>query len=139
MQTGPGRGPAGEEDGCRPEEEAIAFPSGKGDRAAVDEGRHQVRPGTAPHPSRASPGPPSRKEREILGYAVTDYEPSETVTYQDAEEQTISEEAYASLPATRFAGAEARTAYIGWLPDLHQEDLTLQLLQTSWEGSCTVK
>ena len=81
----------------------------------------------------------SRMEREILGYAVTDYEPSETVTYQDAEEQTISEEAYASLPATRFAGTEARTAYIGWLPDLHQEDLTPQLLQTSWEGSCTVK
>ena len=81
----------------------------------------------------------NRMEREILGYAVTDYEPSETVTYQDAEEQTISEEAYASLPATRFAGMEARTAYIGWLPDLHQEDLTLQLLQTSWEGSCTVK
>ena len=76
----------------------------------------------------------NRMEREILGYAVTDYEPSETVTYQDAEEQTISEEAYASLPATRFAGTEAGTAYIGWLPDLHQEDLTPQLLQTSWEG-----
>lgn len=76
----------------------------------------------------------SRMEREILGYAVTDYEPSETVTYQDAQEQTISEEAYASLPATRFAGTEARTAYIGWLPDLHQEDLTPQLLQTSWQG-----
>lgn len=73
-------------------------------------------------------------EREILGYAVTDYEPSETVTYQDAEEHPISEGAYASLPATRFAGTEARTAYIGWLPDLHQEDLTPQLLQTSWEG-----
>ena len=64
----------------------------------------------------------NRMEREILGYAVTDYEPSETVTYQDAEEQTISEEAYGSLPATRFAGTEARTAYFGWLPDLHHTD-----------------
>ena len=75
-----------------------------------------------------------RMEREILSYEVINYDPSETITYQDAEEHTISEEAYAAIPDTRFSGMEARTAYIGWLPDLHQEDLTPQLLQTSWGG-----
>ena len=75
-----------------------------------------------------------RMERETLRYEITDYDPSETVTYQDAEEHPISEEAYAAIPDTRFSGLDARTAYICWLPNFHLSDLTLQLLQTSWEG-----
>ena len=35
------------------------LPLGEGAAAAADEGRYQVGPCTAPHPSRASPGPPS--------------------------------------------------------------------------------
>lgn len=75
-----------------------------------------------------------RMEREILAYEVTDYTPSETVTYQDSDGQTISEEAYTAIPGNRFSGMEANTASIGWLPNLHQEELTPELLQTSWEG-----
>lgn len=75
-----------------------------------------------------------RMERETLSYKITDYDPSETVTYQDADEQTISEEAYAAIPDIRFSGMEAGTAYICWLPNFHLSELTPGLLQTSWQG-----
>ena len=46
-----------------PDEGHPYLPLGEGAAPAADEGRYQVGPCTAPHPSRASPGPPSRKER----------------------------------------------------------------------------
>ena len=46
-----------------PDEGHPCLPLGEGAAPAADEGRYQVGPCTAPHPSRASPGPPSRKER----------------------------------------------------------------------------
>lgn len=70
-----------------------------------------------------------------LATMQTDYEEDgkATVTCQDADGQTISQDDYDTAGERHFAGIPRKNATFGWLTCLHSEELSEDLLRQSWE------
>ncbi len=70
-----------------------------------------------------------------LATMQTDYEEDgkATVTCQDADGQTISQDDYDTAGERHFAGIPRKNAAFGWLTCLHSEELSEDLLRQSWE------
>lgn len=71
--------------------------------------------------------------RTILGSKTATYE-SDSVTYEDADGNPITEAEYVSIAETHFAGYSTTNAQILWLDCVSIADLAEEMLTTSWNG-----